>query len=159
MARAIPYIDTGITANKSIAEIEDVIAAHAKDVSLLKRVEGGRIKSVAFQIDGADYIMPGRVEQVYERLLNEKLRQANGASYRTSHEKQAVLYAQAERCAWRNVLMHVKSTLAMVEIGMTTITEVFMPYRLTDSGETAYERLMAGGLPALMAPGGGNVTH
>ena len=152
MTRPIPYIDTEVSAVRSIAEIEEIIAAHARNVSMMKRVESGRITAVAFEMEGVGYQLPGRVENVYQAMLAGKLRQSNGGSYRSSKEKQAALYAQAERCAWRNVAMHVKSTLAMVEIGMVTVSEVFMPYMLTDSGETVYERLMAGGFPALMAP-------
>jgi hypothetical protein len=39
---------------------------------------------------------------------------------------------QAERVAWRQWLLWLKVQLALTDVGMTTASEVFFPYRLAD---------------------------
>lgn len=48
---------------------------------------------------------------------------------------------QAKRVAWRIVKDWVEAQLAIIESGQAEMAEVFLPYAVTFSGETFYERL------------------
>jgi len=60
--------------------------------------------------------------------------------------------AQARRVAWRQALRWVEAQLAMVDIAMVDIVEVFLPYMMIDSGRTLYERLVENDMQLLEAP-------
>lgn len=153
MARAIPYIDTTVSVSKSIAEIEDMLNVHGCS-AILKEVDAGRVKAVTFWMDSTPFKMPVETARLYQHLLGQW---QNGPRNRYSTPGQDTinrLHDQAERTAWRHAAAWVKVQLSMVEIGAVQVAQVFMPFMLTDNGETAYERLLSGGLPALMAPGG-----
>lgn len=151
MPLTIPYIATTVDVQKTLSEIEAILQVHGVS-AIAKEYESGRIRSLAFKHDGVPFQLPARVENLYQYLL--KTRQET-PRYRYSvltQEQRAKIFAQAERCAWRNVMACVKAQLALVEIGMVTVTEVFLPYMLTDGQETLYQQMVARGLRALPAP-------
>jgi hypothetical protein len=50
-------------------------------------------------------------------------------------------YEQAYRVAWRNILDWVQAQMALLEIGMAKMEEVFLPYMLDQQGQTLFERM------------------
>ncbi len=50
-------------------------------------------------------------------------------------------YEQAYRVAWRNILDWVQAQMALIEIEMTKLEEVFLPYMVAKSGKTYFETL------------------
>ena len=50
-------------------------------------------------------------------------------------------YAQAYRVAWRNILDWVQAQMALLEIGMAKMEEVFLPYMQDREGVTVFERM------------------
>ena len=50
-------------------------------------------------------------------------------------------YEQAYRVAWRNILDWVQAQMALLEIGMAKIEEVFLPYMQDREGITFFERM------------------
>lgn len=50
---------------------------------------------------------------------------------------------QAKRVAWRQVLRWIESQLALIEIGMVDIAEVFLPYMMVDKKRTLYQYMVA----------------
>lgn len=154
MARQIPYEDTTVPVKKTVAEIEDILQAHEAE-GIAKQFEAGRIKGMGFKVNGIPYQLPAEVQPVFQYLLNKKLASPMyNIQYKARHDDayRRMIFEQAERCAWRNLMGWVKAMLAMVEMGMVKIDQVFMPYMLVGPNETAYDRMLRGGLPALMAP-------
>ncbi len=150
MARKIPYIDTTVAVAKTVVEIEAILQAHKVD-SVKKDFENGKVKSLAFKHGDIPFQLPANTEALYQYLLDQRVNHTN-YRYRYRYPDQEAktrLHDQAERCAWRNVMFWVKGQLAMVEIGMVTVTEVFLPYMLMDGQETLYHRMLADGLKAL----------
>jgi hypothetical protein len=49
--------------------------------------------------------------------------------------------AQAYRVAWRNILDWVQAQMALLEIGMAKMEEIFLPYMLDAQGRTLFERM------------------
>jgi hypothetical protein len=48
---------------------------------------------------------------------------------------------QAYRVAWRNILDWVEAQMALLEIEMAKIEEIFLPYMVNATGETFFERM------------------
>ena len=48
---------------------------------------------------------------------------------------------QAYRVAWRNILDWVEAQMALLEIEMAKIEEIFLPYMVNSTGETFFERM------------------
>lgn len=148
MTRVIPYIDTTVAVEKTLAEIEELLRVHNAS-HVVKEYESGRIKAVAFKHDGVPFQLPANVEALYQHLLTARKALPRFRYEYPSHEIQGRIHAQAERCAWRNVMAWVKAQLALVEIGMVTVTEVFLPYMLMGGNTTLYQDMMTRGLRAL----------
>lgn len=56
---------------------------------------------------------------------------------------------QARRVAWRIVKDWVEAQLAVIQAGLATLPEVFLPYAITSSGLTLYESVSQNGLKML----------
>lgn len=164
MPREIPYIDTTVSVEKTLAEITELLRVH-KASHVLTEYDAGRIKSVGFKHDGVPFQLPSRADAIYQYLFD---RHVDGARWLVkgkwqygapTQEARAQWQAQAERCAWRNVMAWVKAQLALVEIGMVTVTEVFLPYMLVGSQETLYNRMLQDGFQGAKELGpGGEIT-
>jgi hypothetical protein len=50
-------------------------------------------------------------------------------------------FDQAYRVAWRNILDWVQAQMALLEIGMARMEEIFLPYMLDSQGHTFFERM------------------
>ncbi|MGC4052918.1 MAG: hypothetical protein QM757_26620 [Paludibaculum sp.] len=100
-------------------------------------------------VGGTDQVfaMPVRSEPVF-RLLQLNRAPSN------REKKKAEDRAQAERVAWRQLLRWTQAQLALIETGMVAAEEVFLPYRITPSGQTLYQVIQVNGLK-LLGPAGG----
>src|SRR3990167_5648649 len=120
----------------------------------------GRIKAVGFKHDGVPFQLPAHVDSLDQVIATAK-KSSPRSPYRwgtVPKEVERSWYAQAERGAWRNVMAWVKAQLALVEIGMVSVTEVFLPFMLVGSQETLYNRMLQEGLHGVKALGPGGVT-
>ena len=72
------------------------------------------------------------------------------AIFRRGNKKE--MDEQAYRVAWRNILDWVEAQMALLEIEMAKIEEIFLPYMVNSSGETLFERLKQRGF--LLEAGG-----
>ena len=152
MPREIPYIDTTVSVERTLAEIEELLRIHNAS-HVLKEYDAGRIKAVGFKHGGVPFQLPAKVDALYQVIATAK-KSGPRSPYRyyaPPKDVEAAWYAQAERCAWRNVMAWVKAQLALVEIGMVTITEVFLPYMLVGSQETLYNRMLQDGFQGVRA--------
>ena len=150
MPRKIPYVDTAVSIEKTVAEIETILLVHNAS-HIMKEFESGRIKSVAFKHDNVPFQLPTNVEPVYQYLLDIRQQSPRYSLRYPDQQAKARLYDQAARCAWRNVMFWIKAQLALVEIGMVTVSEVFLPYMLMDGQQTLYDRMLERGLAELPA--------
>lgn len=60
---------------------------------------------------------------------------------RWQYEPGPIPCKEAYRVAWRNILDWLEAQVALLDIGMVKIEEIFLPYVLTPSGTTVYEEL------------------
>lgn len=131
---AILCYTTKVAANKTVAEIEDILVKHNAQ-SIVKNYQNGKIISLSFLVNtGYRQIpikLPAKIEDCYKVLKNE--RKKNSAVKDTME--------QAERVAWRILKNWIDAQMALLDIEMVKFEEVFMPYIVDVNGRTLYEKL------------------
>lgn len=131
---AILNYTTTIEAYKTVSEIENILVKH-KAKSIMKNYNGEAIESLSFLVDvGYNQIpikMPAKVDECLKVLQNEK----------KINSKVKATREQAERVAWRILKDWVEAQMALLDINMVKMEEVFMPYIVDKSGQTLFEKL------------------
>ena len=130
------------TSKKSVtataAEIEELLIKHGAKM-IQKEITNGNISAFRFVVDTAVGLvpiqLPVNVEAVYKIL--QKDRKTNRAV--------KVTMAQAERTAWRCLYDWTAAQMALIEIGMVKLEQVFLPYVVYKDGRTLYEAAAAKG--------------
>lgn len=122
---------TKIALEKTAVEIQTVLARYGVS-KVQSRYENLEVVGLDFSVKVKDtelyFSLPVRWEPVLVVLRNTR----NGKYKRTED--------QAKRIAWRQALRWIEAQLAMVEVGMVEMEEVFLPYLITSKG-TLYEQL------------------
>lgn len=91
--------------------------------------------------------LPINIERVYDALYGRPMtRRWNSAtaSYDTSHNPKgydAKLWAQAERVAWRNIVLWIDAALSATSVGLQTITEAFYAHAVVHLAGGGHARL------------------
>jgi hypothetical protein len=127
---------------KIFAELQHTLGTHgAKHISF-EYGDDGKVHGVAFTIKVHDRFipiqLPARVENAQAVL--QKQWDAGVISHKRGKEN-TYGYEQAYRVAWRNILDWVQAQMALLEIGMAKIEEVFLPYMQDREGVTLFERM------------------
>jgi hypothetical protein len=127
---------------KIFAELQQTLAVHgAKQISY-EYDDDGKVHGVVFVVSVHDrpirVKLPARIEQaqaVLKRPWDE-----GKISHKRGREN-TYGYEQAYRVAWRNILDWVQAQMALLEIGMAKMEEVFLPYMQDREGVTFFERM------------------
>lgn len=124
---------TKITPEQTISEIQQMLIAY--DISgMMTEYDGRQVKSVSFRINiqGQDraFRIPCNWRGVYEILKNDRKLTGKECS-----EEQAI------RVAWRIIHTWIKGQLAMVEVNMVTIPQIFLPYTIMGDNRTLTEHV------------------
>lgn len=131
---AILNYTTTIEAYKTVSEIENILVKH-KATSIMKNYNGEAIESLSFLVDvGYNQIpikMPAKVDECLKVLQNEKKKNSKVKATRE----------QAERVAWRILKDWIEAQMALLDINMVKMEEVFMPYIVDKTGQTLFEKL------------------
>ena len=133
---AILNYTTTIDSFKTVSEIEYILMKHNAK-SIMKNYEGETITGLSFLIDtGVQQIpirLPVRVDECLKVLKKEK-RENPQKKIKDTRE-------QAERVAWRILKDWVEAQMALLDIQMVRVEEIFLPYIQTNNGQTVYEKL------------------
>ncbi len=123
---------TEIDVHKSIGEIQKSLAkAGAIAVSVDYDGQGEPMALmflIRFQGEPVSFRLPSRWEGVLKRLNNDP---KVPRSFKTE--------IQARRVAWRIVKDWVEAQMAIIEAGQAELVEVFLPYAVTNSGQSLYQ--------------------
>ena len=119
---------TTVDAIKTAGEIEVIlIKGGAKAI-----IDNGKVISIKFIVDSPigtiPIELPVQIAAVAEILRQQK---KNNPRIKTSLD-------QAERTAWRCLKDWVEAQMALIEIGMVSIDQVFLPYVINKEGKTLY---------------------
>jgi len=124
---------TTVSAARTVAEIEEILAKHGAREVLKNYSEDGVIESVSFAVS-TPYgnmgvrlpVNPGAVLRVLERQ--------NVPRHLKTRE-------QAVKIAWRIVKDWVRAQMAILETEMVKMEQIFLPYMITPNDKTLYEAM------------------
>ena len=139
---AIKNYTSGKPIDRIFAELKLTLGTHgAKQISF-DYGDDGKVHGVQFVIKVNDRFLPiklpARVEKAQAVL---KKQWEEGVISHKRGKEQTYGYEQAYRVAWRNILDWVQAQMALLEIGMVKMEEVFLPYMQDRQGVTYFERM------------------
>jgi hypothetical protein len=140
MALKNAYSDTNI--DKIFAELQRILGQHgAKQISY-DYGDDGQVHGVQFVIKVKERFIPVKLPARVEKAQAVLKRQwdAGIISHKVGKEK-AYGDEQAYRVAWKNILEWVQAQMALIEIEMVKLEEIFLPYMVDRSGKTYFETL------------------
>lgn len=130
---------TKVSADKTVAEVQKLLAKAGARAVLSEYDEHGNVSSVCFKmlVNGRKigYRLPVEPDKVLDVLKSQR---GVAPGYRNLD--------QARRIAWRIVKDWIEAQLAIIETHMVEPDQVFLPYAITPSGETLYGEVMSRGL-------------
>ena len=132
---AILNYTTSVDSFKTVSEIEYILMKHNAK-SIMKNYDGESITGLSFLIDtGMQQVpvrLPVKIDECLEDLKREK--QKGTKNIKATRE-------QAERVAWRILKDWVEAQMALLDINMVQLQEIFLPYIELPSGNTIYQTL------------------
>jgi len=144
---ALKNYTSEVPASRSISEIQQILIDNGVRKILLHSDNEGLVIGIHFMLQlqsGEISIqLPARVKNVAAILR----KQSAHSRYIPSNEKK--ILAQAYRTAWRNIRDWVAAQMALVQIDMAKVEEVFLPYVVMHEGKTLYEQMSDNGFKQL----------
>ena len=135
MRKLLKDYTTKVPPEQTISEIQQLLAGH-NVTAMMTEYDGRQVSSVSFRINlnGNDmsFRLPCNWRGVHEILKRPEYSRIPYA------EKEA----QSIRVAWRIIKDWIDSQLAMVEVNMVTLPQVFLPYAVMRSGQTLSEHVI-----------------
>lgn len=132
---AILNYTTTVDAFKTVSEIEYILMKHSAK-SIMKNFEDDHIVGLSFLIDVGNQQIPVRlpvkIDECLEILKNEK--QKGTKNIKATRE-------QAEKVAWRILKDWIEAQMALLDIHMVQLQEIFLPYIELPDGNTIYQTL------------------
>jgi len=129
---------TTIEATKTVGEIQLILMSHGAR-SLLLDCKDGTIDGISFIVSTSkgeiSFRLPVKTEAAFRKLQGMHPKQRKCPDYAVKDKAQAI------RVAWRITKDWVEAQMALIELGMASLEEVFLPYALLASGETVYQAL------------------
>lgn len=130
---AIKNYTTTIKSEKTIAEIQQILAKHKAKAILTEYDNEGNATSLSFKVDTINgeigIKLPVNIEKVLQVLKNQR---KNNTQVKDTKE-------QALKTGWRNIKDWIDAQMALIEAEMVTIDQIFLPYMLNNQGQTLYE--------------------
>lgn len=131
---ALKNYTTKIDPMRTAAEIDYILASNGA-TAIQKDITNGQITALRFTVQTSLGLIPIQlpvnveaVQQILKKMREQKVR----ANIDYSKE-------QAARVAWRCLKSWVEAQMALIQIGMATMDQIFLPYVLNDEGKTLYE--------------------
>jgi hypothetical protein len=133
---------TKVSADRTATQIQSRLVKARAQAVMMEYDDDGVLTHLAFRVPTQHGViafrLPANVGGVYQVMMQDP------AVPRSKKTKE-----QAARVAWRICRTWVEAQLAVIEAGMATLPQVFLPYAQLPGGETVYERFERQGLPAL----------
>jgi len=145
---AIKNYTSDIPINRIFPRIQDSLAQHGARQITFDYGDEGKVYGVFFTIQldekKLQVKLPARVDKALAVLqkqysLGLMSDRKTSAIFRRGNKKE--MDEQAYRVAWRNILDWVEAQMALLEIEMAKIEEIFLPYMVTSTGKTFFERI------------------
>lgn len=144
MKSNIKNYSTEISAERSVAEIEKILASFGADAVMKEYTTDGKVRSLSFTLDGQGFKLPANVKGVKEALYPGKRSYHGRDSMKKREEK-------AYRVSWRIIKDWIHAQLSLIASGQATPQQIFLPY-LFDGKRTLYQKYVE---DKLLTEGGG----
>lgn len=139
---------TQIPVEKTISEIEAILSKN-KAQKILKDYDGaGNVSAISFMIQWENKFIPIKLPmnlKAVMQVINNQTNQFKKGSYgRQSRIVPKSMYNdmdQARRVGWRIIKDWVESQMALYELQMVKLQEIFLPYIVGIDGKTLYEHI------------------
>jgi len=122
---------TSIAAAKTAGEIQGMLAGAGAKAIITEYDDEAYISALAFQVPGPQGDLSIRLPVDAQATL--KVMQKDGLPSRFC------TMDHARRVAWRIIKDWLRAQLALLETEMVRMEEIFLPYVITQSGETVYQ--------------------
>lgn len=123
---------TSVPVNRTIAEMTDMLAKAGAN-AVMTEFSGGLPEGLAFRL------MVGGLEMGF-KLPCDWRAALKVIQKDPSMPRSKVTPEHAQRMAWRILRDALRAQLAQVEIGSAKVEQIMLPYAVTPTGETVYER-------------------
>lgn len=133
---------TETPADKSIAEIQKILASNGVQ-GIMTQFEDGFIVALSFQIELNGQMISFRLPSDWRPVLKVLEDQKNAARSKGKRFRAQVNQDQALRVAWRILKDWVEAQMALIEINMVKIEQVFLPYAVMKDGQTLFEHVQS----------------
>lgn len=126
---------TSIESSKTINEIMTILAKNGANAILVNYDGDGHISGLSFKINTTQGNELGiKLPVNHEAVLKILERQRVARGYQTKE--------QSLRVAWRILKYWVEAQMAILQVEMVTLEQIFLPYFITPSGKTLYESMV-----------------
>lgn len=129
---------TKVSTDKTVGEIQKMLAKAGAKAILSEYDDEGEVSAVSFKMLVSNQEIGFQLPIAPEKVLTV-LRSQRGVETRYKTPE------QAKRIAWRIVKDWVEAQLAIIETQMVKPEQVFLPYAITQTGETLYESVISSG--------------
>jgi hypothetical protein len=136
--KLIKNYTTDVLVERTIAEIQRILAQNGARGIALEYDEQGNIKDIFFKIivnnKELPFRLPAKAERVYQALWGDK----QEWEYKRYGEgwKQ-----QAERISWRICKTWLEAQITLINLEQAKIEEVFLPYLIMPGNKTLFETM------------------
>jgi tRNA nucleotidyltransferase/poly(A) polymerase len=138
MRKLIKNYTTDIPVERTITEIQKILAQNGARGIALEYDESGNIKDIFFKIilnnKELPFRLPAKAERVYQALWGEKEEweyKRYGQGWRQ----------QAERISWRICKTWLEAQITLINLEQAKIEEVFLPYLIMPGNKTLFETM------------------
>ena len=143
---AIKNYTTKIAVEKTVGEIESILAKHGAEKILKDYYGDGSVKAISFMVDVNGQKIPFQMPidlDAWVALLNLAVDEGK-LPKRFRNDS-----AQSARVGWRVIKDWVDAQLALVETKTVKIEQVFLPYAVTRLGKTLFDEISDSGFKNL----------
>ena len=128
---SIKNYSTEIPAEKSIAEIEKMLASFGAEAIMKEYTSDGKVRMLSFKFLDKGFKLPANINGVQEILFSGKRDYHGRDSMKTREER-------AYKVAWRIIKDWIHAQLSLIVSGQAHPHEIFLPY-MFDGKRTLYQ--------------------
>lgn len=125
---------TAVSAQRTVAEIQEILVKHGAKQILMGYTDGGAIESLSFMAPTPYGNIPIRLPVNIEAILRVLRKQGVPRHLQTRE--------QAVRVAWRILKDWIRAQMAIQETEMVKMEQIFLPYMVTPGQKTLYEAMV-----------------
>lgn len=125
---------TKIGAEQTIGEIQKMLSKHGV-MAMMTEYDGQNVSAVSFKMEIKGQAMGFKMPCNWRAVRQIFKDDPSIRNTRLNTDEQAI------RTAWRIIHTWVKSQLALVEVNMVTISQVFLPYAIMRDGRALSEHV------------------